>query len=206
MSDNELVPIQEAPITVKTLSSLLGSPTVPARYEAVADMVATVLVGRELGLAPMSALNNLFVVNGQVGMNGKAMLALVHRAGHRIDTKISTDGAESTAWRRDPLTDELIEVGTFTFTMEDAKRAKLADQGTYKQFPQIMLGWRAVSLAVRFAFSDVITGVLLPEEIGIEAEVEELPDAVLVTDLDDDSEVVEADDVTLELSASEEEE
>lgn len=65
------------------------------------------------------------------------------------------------------------------------------------------MGWRAVGLAVRFAFSDVITGALLPQEIvGLEGEsYDALPDeAVAVTDLDDDSEVA---DLAEELDAEE---
>lgn len=202
-SDDSLVPVNEAPITTNTLSGLLGQPTVPKRYESVADMIATVLIGREMGLAPMTSLNELFVVNGQVGMSGKAMLALVHRAGHRIDIKISPTGATAVAHRRDPETKELVEVGTFEFTDEDAERAKLMGKNTYKQWPQVMMGWRAVGLAVRFAFSDVITGALLPQEIvGLEGEsYDALPDeAVAVTDLDDDSEVA---DLAEELDAEE---
>jgi len=191
MSDTDLVPIESAPVTIQTLKSLLGQPTVPARYESVADMVATVIQGRELGLAPMTALNNLFMVNGQVAMTGKCMLALVNRAGHRIDVRISSEGAEAVAHRRDPLTQELSEVGTFTFTEEDAERAGLLEKDNYQSYPQMMYGWRAVSMAVRFAFADVTIGVLLPEEVNIEAEVEPIPDAVLVTDLDDDSEAVD---------------
>ena len=155
--------IVDQPITIKALSNMLGGTTLPDRYETIGDAIATILVGREFGMAPIAALNELFVVNGQVGMSGKAMAALVAKAGHRIDMTLDPEVGTAVAWRRDPVTLELNEVGTFTFTMEDAETANLTGKGTYKKFPADMLGWKAVSRAVKFAFPDVIVGYL-PEE------------------------------------------
>jgi hypothetical protein len=191
------------PVTPTTLGNLIGGPTMPERYKSVGDAIATVLVGRELGLAPMTSINELYIVGGQAGMSGKAMLALIHRAGHRCDVKISTTGAKATAYRRDPVTKELDLVGEFTFDEEDAKRAKLTEKNTYKAWPQIMYGWRAVGLAARFAYSDVLTGLLLPEEIGIEdTPIEPIEDAIQVVDLDDEvDEGLDADEVAEALDA-----
>jgi hypothetical protein len=78
--------------------------------------------------------------------------------------------------RRDPYTHELMEVGSYEFTMEDAEAALLWTQDTYQEYPKYMLYWRAVGMAARFAFSDVTMGLMLPEEIGIDIPFVELVD------------------------------
>lgn len=159
--------IDDQPLTLKALSNMLMGSALPARYENVGDAVATILVGKELGLPPMASLNEMFLVNGSVGLSGKAMMSLVFRAGHAIYVTLSDEAGTAVAWRRDPVTGILGEVGTYTFTMEDAKRAKLDGTGTYKKYPKDMLGWKAVARAVRFAFPDTVMGYL-PSEIDIE--------------------------------------
>lgn len=166
MSDE--LSISNQPLTMTALSNMLNGSALPARYEYVGDAVATIMVGKELGLPPMASLNEMFLVNGSVGLSGKAMVSLVFRAGHAIYTTLDPKVGTAVAWRRDPVTGILSEVGTYIFTMEDAEAAGLAGTGTYKKYPADMLGWKAVARAVRFAFPDVIMGYL-PSEIGIEA-------------------------------------
>ena len=162
------IALSEQELTLKGLSRMLNGTALPDRYESVDDAIATIMVGRELALPPMASLNELYVVNGSVGMSGKAMVSLVFRAGHAIYTELSEDIGTAVAWRRDPVDGVLREVGTYTFTAADAERAGLSGKNTYEKFPADMLGWKAVARAVRFAFPDVVMGYM-PSEIGIEA-------------------------------------
>ncbi len=159
------VALVDQAITLNTLKQFIGTPSVPKRWKTLSDMVAAVLYGKELGLAPMEALQRLYVIDGNVAADGKALNALIHRAGHVLimDEMTTTRGAVK-AMRRDPFTNELMEIGVFEFTMEDAERAGLAGQDTYQDYPQDMLYWRAVSRAAKLAFPDVTTGMLLPQE------------------------------------------
>lgn len=191
------VPVDEMPITYTTLEMLSKLPTTPERFQnKPRDMLAVVLVGRELGVSPMSAINNLYLVDGDVAMKGKLMSALVHRAGHQLRVQIDTDSVTAEALRRDPYTHLLSPVGEFTFGQEDADRAGLAGKPAYQNFPTIMWSWRAVSTVCRFYFSDVLEGVgYVPDDFGIEAEVEPIPDEVDVhigEDPIEEAEVVEA--------------
>jgi len=171
--------VTDQPLTMTALQNMLAGAALPARYEYVGDAVATIIVGKELGLPPMASLNEMFLVNGSVGLSGKAMMSLVFRAGHAIYTTLDPKVGTAVAWRRDPVSGVLQEVGTYTFTMADAEAAGLASSGTYTKYPADMLGWKAVARAVRFAFPDVVMGYL-PTEIGIE--VDEGP----IIDIDDD--------------------
>lgn len=175
------IPLNETPITYQTLKYIINTPTVPVRYResatGVADMYAATLYGRELGIGPMTAISQLYLVNGQASMMGQLMLALVWRAGHRVKIDIEETGSTVTCFR------DGTEVGSFTFTVEDAARAGLLDAGTYEKYPKHMLTWRAVGMACRLFFPDVITGVkYVPQEIDVNAPVEILPEYVEVND------------------------
>jgi hypothetical protein len=146
---------------INSLENLL--PTLPDHIETVPDAVATMLVARELGLAPMSSFPDLMIINGVVGMTSKLMLALVYKAGHRVDIiEMSSKKAiiEAKRW----MHDEWIDSGTFIFTWEDAETANLAPKETYIQYPADMLMNKAIARAVRFAFPDVLRGYV-PDEM-----------------------------------------
>ena len=145
---------------IKVLNNLM--PTMPKHIESLSDAVATMIVARELGLAPLSSFPDLMVINGTVGMTSKLMLALVLKAGHRVDViEMTNEKAELHAWRK---YDEWVKVGTFTFTMDQADTAELSQKDTYVKYPADMLMNKAIARMVRFAFPDVLRGYV-PDEI-----------------------------------------
>ena len=190
--------ITKAPITYNTLVSLSQTPTVPDRYaERPFDMYAAMLVGRELGVDIMTSINELYLVDGKVSMSAKLMGSLVMREGHILKTKLSATGAEVEGYRRMP-NGQLVSMGSVTFTEEDAKQAKLWGTGAWKTFPQVMLGWRALSIAARFFFPECLTAVkYIADEVGIdEGEMPPLPNAVVVAELMvDEGEPLDAEEI-----------
>jgi len=146
---------------IKVLGNIL--PTLPNHIETVPDAVATMIVARELGLAPLTTFPDLMLINGTVGMTSKLMLALVKRAGHKTKVIEMTDEVASIeAWRR--YDDEWESEGVFTFTMEQAEVANLAAKDTYIQYPADMLMNKAIARMTRFAFPDVLRGYV-PDEM-----------------------------------------
>ena len=144
---------------IKVLNNLM--PTMPKHIESLSDAVATMIVARELGLAPLSSFPDLMVINGTVGMTSKLMLALVLKAGHRVDViEMTNEKAELHAWRK---YDEWVKVGTFTFTMDQADTAELSQKDTYVKYPADMLMNKASARMVRFAFPDVLRGYVPAE-------------------------------------------
>lgn len=183
VSNKLAIPIGDIPITGNTVKMLLNTPTIPARYKqsqtGFQDMMAVMLTGREMGFGPLTSLYEIYLVNGQAGLSGKAMLALVWRAGHKVTIDIEETGSTVHCWRR--FDDVLEHVGDVTFTVEDAATAGLLDKDTYISYPKTMLTWRAVSMACRLYYSDVILGVgYVPEELGVEAQMDEIPEGVIV--------------------------
>ncbi len=191
-SELAVLDVRERPFNMALITALSQGPTVPQRYaNKPNDMLAAVLVGKEMGIEPMEAINSLFLVNGTVSMSGKLMSALVHRAGHELHVSITKDKATVKCLRRDPYTHELHDVGSISFTTQDAERANLLDKETYQAYPSVMLTWRALSQACRIYFADVLSGVAyVPEEINVNAPLETI-------DLDDFA-VIEVDGVNLD--------
>ena len=179
--DPKNTPLVEMEMTYNTLVTLWKGPTIPARYKnsqsGPNDMLAAVLVGKEMGVGPMESIQSIYLVNGQAAMTGKLMGALVHRAGHRIRLEVGAKEVTAVAYRRDEVTHTLVEEGRWKFSEADAKKAGLAGKGPYVSYPLVMYGWRAVSALCRFYFADVVTGTMayVPEEVGIQAPVEALP-------------------------------
>lgn len=174
--DKALVPIDQAPLTLRAMGKMIGTPAIPDRYNNWREAMAAVYVGRELGLAPLESINNLYLVDGRVSLSGKTMLALVLRAGHRIHIDLNDERAVVTGYRWDENKSEYWEVGTFTFNMADAKRAGVLGKPAWIAYPATMMGWRAVSQMCKLAFADVLSGhAHMPEEFGIETPVEVLP-------------------------------
>ena len=178
MSDTEDLPLSEVPttnevaitgqpITITTLKKFMGTPSIPKRWKTMSEIIAGIKYGEEIGLLPMTSLQVLYVVGGGVAMMGKAMAALITARGHvLIVDEMSDKRGAVKAMRRDPYTHELLEVGIFEFTWADAEAAGLDKEDTYQDYPKDMLYWRAVSRCAKFGFPEVITGILLPEEIG----------------------------------------
>lgn len=124
-----------------------------------ADVLVTVMYGREMGLTPMQAIQGIYVVNGRPTCGGKLLLAKVRQAGHRVKIEATDKVARVTITRSDdrenPHTEE--------FTWADAERAKLTTKDTWKSWPKQMLTWRAVSNAVNVQCPEVAMGFEITE-------------------------------------------
>ena len=144
----------------------------------VESCVVAMIEGATIGLNPLQAVQGISVVNGRPALWGDALVAVVKGSpvfgGERIEWIKGGDedgfGCRVTVWRKgdeaNPTADQ--------FTVADAKRARLWDkEGPWKQYPRTMLRHRAVALAYRQAFADVLKGVRYAEEERDNAETPE---------------------------------
>lgn len=139
---------------------------VPKDYQQNPGAVLIAMqMGAELGLTPMSAIQNIAVINGRPSLWGDAMLAVVlgHRDCEGVDETLdeSTMTATCTVKRRDraPV--------VRTFSQADAKQAGLwGKSGPWTQYPKRMLQMRARGFALRDSFPDALRGIHLAEEAG----------------------------------------
>lgn len=179
--------IQEMPVTPKTLTVLSNSPTIPKAYQGrPADMLAVALQGRELGIGPMTAINNIDMIDGTISMRAKLMSALIFGAGHVVKTEEQTaEVCKLRCFRWHNGLRELIELGVVEYTIEDARTAGDTGKATYKKHPKAMLTNRALTLAARTFYGDVLAGIgYTPDEVGINAEPDDIPVELLKQELD----------------------
>lgn len=146
---------------------LAKSSMVPKAYQGKPeDVLVAVQWGKELGLAPLQALQNIACINGKPSVYGDTAMALVQNSPvcDNIEEFIENEGtpnptAVCVAHRknRTPI--------TARFSVEDAKRAGLwGKQGPWTAYPKRMLQMRARGFALRDAFPDVLKGLITVEE------------------------------------------
>ncbi|WP_372966686.1 recombinase RecT [Marinobacter sp.] len=144
---------------------LAGSQMVPKCYQNRAqDTLVAMMMGSELGLNPIQALQNIAVINGKPAIYGDALLALVQNhpkfGGHEESFDDQTMTATCTVWRKGET-----QRHTVTFSRADAEMAGLWNkQGPWKQYPKRMLMWRARGYALRDKFADALGGLITVEE------------------------------------------
>jgi hypothetical protein len=135
-----------------------------------ANVLVAVQLGMEMGVSPMQALQNIYVVNGRPAIFGDLLPAIVFNSGllESIHEEGDEKSASCTVKRKGH------DAITRTFTWEDAKRAKafeygktitLAEKQTYQSYPKRMLQMRARSWAIRDGFPDVLKGCAVKEEL-----------------------------------------
>ena len=148
-------------------SDILASSTmVPRDFQGKpGNVLVAIQWGREVGLGPLQALQNIAVINGRPSIWGDAALALVR--GHP-DCASVQEGAEGEGDARHgwcEVTRRGEQPQRRTFAVSDAKRAGLwGKSGPWTQYPDRMLQLRARGFAIRDVFPDALRGVLTREE------------------------------------------
>lgn len=150
---------------LKMAEMLSSSQMVPKHYQQKPqDTLVAMMMGSELGLNPIQALQNIAVINGKPAIYGDALLALVQNhpmfGGHEESFDESTMTATCSVWRKGEK-----KIHTVQFSQADAQRAGLWEKaGPWKQYPKRMLMWRARGYALRDKFADALGGLITVEE------------------------------------------
>lgn len=144
-----------------------------AREVAVANGTSAVLLGLNLGLDPLTALQQIILIKNRPSMYAKAKVAILQSRGYDI-------------WTKEPLTDEKAticvirpntggRVEEFSVTIEQAKKAGWTSNENYTKTPQDMLWARAAGRACDRTGSHILMGIPttedMPETIEVEAAV-----------------------------------
>lgn len=147
--------------------ALADTQFVPAGFRGKpGDVAAAVLAGKSVGMDPMTALQNIFVVQGRPAMYARSMHAIVLAAGHKVErTEATAESVTVIAKRKSEA-----EWQTFTWTIERAKQAGYVGNKKYTTDPIAMLTAKALAEACRTIAPDVLTGVAAyaAEEIELE--------------------------------------
>jgi len=130
-----------------------------------ADIFAILVMGQELNIAPMTALNSINVIQGKPTISPQLMIALTRAKFPNAYIEIKIDDENKTATcstARDMAQKELAY--TSTWDMDKAALMGLTGKDNYKKQAVNMLKWRAVAESFRVTFPDVLMGLYAPEE------------------------------------------
>ncbi len=170
MSDNlpaitppTLPSFEELGTLEKIANSVAKTSFVPRAYQGKpGDIFAAALYGREFGWSLMVSLQQINVIQGKPTMSAEAMVALIRKLGHSIETVEWTDTVCTLKGRHAYTGDE----GIVSFSMQDAERAGLKGDN-WRKYPKAMLRARATTMLARSLFADAILGIsYTPEELG----------------------------------------
>lgn len=162
-----------------------------------AQAVVKILAGRELGLAPLESMTNIYIVNGKVALQSKIIGSLIKKSKKYDYTVDKLDEKECTIsfFQTDEKGDKVL-LGKSTFSFSDAAKAGLVNKTVWQNYPRNMLFARALSNGARWYTADVFCGYT-PEEVEEEAK----PATKMIT-ISAEGEVV-SDDKTSETPVSE---
>ena len=122
--------------------------------------------GMSLGIAPVTALCEMHLIDGRAELSADLMAALVLRSGLCEEWTYVESSAERCELRT--RRKGASQPTTVVWTTERAKRADLAKRTNFQRYPEAMLRARAISELVRMAYPDVASGVYVYGEIGAE--------------------------------------
>lgn len=183
-------------------NSLRGKPS---------DVLAILLYGQELGLAPMQSIQGIYVVKGKPQLSSQLWTAMARKAGHKVVWGDRSDkSATVTITRGDdphPLTE--------TFTIEDAAKAGLCsiqDDGSvrarsqsgeklpWETYTKTMLANRAISNAGKLQCPEVAQGFAIEGDYDyIDPEIME---PLVVTRPEHHGDVLDVDEIDPEVVAA----
>lgn len=135
--------------------------------ESTAKIMIGILKGLEVGLAPVSAISTIMIINKRPSIWGDGAIALVQRTGKMEIFRETLTGEEfKDNWTAICEVKRIgQEITQRSFTWGNALKAGLTNKGPWKQYPQRMLQMRARAWALRDIFSDCLHGLAIAEEI-----------------------------------------
>jgi hypothetical protein len=147
--------------------TLIQSGALPSGIANMEQALAIIQYGRELGYAPMIALQNISLIKGRPSLAAHLIAARLKAAGIKIKVK---------EWTEKICTLGFNEDFEFSYTIEEATNAGLHGDN-WTKYPKQMLYARAVSMGGRVYAPEVLMGVYSIEEMQ---DVEEQPARTII--------------------------
>lgn len=131
--------------------------------EAIAKALVKIELGEAMGFTPAESMTGIDIIQGRVAVGANLRAARMQRSGYswRMD-QLDEKGCRLTIFRAGE------ELGTSTFTLEDATRAGLSGKDNYKKNPRNMYFARAITNAQRWYAPGVLGVDVLSTEEAID--------------------------------------
>ena len=151
---------------MKFAEMMSSSELVPKNFRGKpGDVLIAVEMGREVGLSPMAAIQNIGVINGKPGLYGDAGKAIL-LAGGCIIEEDDIEIIKKTGRARCKVTRKGRPPVERTYSLDNAKTAGLWNkEGPWRTNPERQMAWRAFWFAARDAAADLLKGIGGAEEL-----------------------------------------
>ena len=149
--------------------AVVASGLAPKSMQKAETVMIAIQFGSEIGLTPMSALQNIAVINGVPTIYGDCAKALVLASDVCEYVKEYTTGSieENTLTANCISKRKNGEELASSFSIQDAKLAGLwNNSSTWKKYPNRMLMFRARGFNLRDNFADILKGIKTAEEVS----------------------------------------
>lgn len=156
--------------TIAVAAGIVGKSE--SQASAIAKAVIAIQYGAEMGIPPLAALSNVYVINGRPSMAPAMMAAKLTERGYRYFVIQHDENACAIKY----VSPKGEVLGTSVFTMKDAKTAGLSsgpNSHNWQKYPRNMLFARCMANGVRWYCSEVFLGRVYTHEEAFEAEFEE---------------------------------
>ena len=167
VTSQELGMIKAIAATAQGAAGLL--PQINGKNMTEGQATVIMLYGHELGVGPMAALGQIFVVKNRPSASAQLLLGLMQSRDPHAGVEILERTAEKAKIR-------ITYKGRsqeFEATIEDAKLADLMKNPTWSKYPKQMLVWTAVRTGVRLMAADAINALAsLAPFSEVQAEIE----------------------------------
>lgn len=144
----------------------IKSQMLPTSIRSPEAAAIIILKGRELGLSFMTAIAHIHVISGKPTLSAELIQAMAKKniPGLKI---IPVEMTSEKATVKIKLPEEGAEWFTYSFTLDDAKKAELLKNPTWQKYPRAMLWSRCVTAALRIVCPEALMGIsYTPEEMG----------------------------------------
>lgn len=164
--------LRELSITT-SVEDLLESGALPPGISSKEKFLTIAQYGNELGLDPMTAVNNITLISGRMVIASSILGALIKKHGYEyiwtadwgFDEDKNTNYSEiEIFWFSTKLKREMSQ--KFRMTWAELTLAGLTSRDTYKKYPKQMMRARVLSAAVRAVCPEILLGMYTAEELA----------------------------------------
>lgn len=160
---------------MKTVAEYLARSGFFPDHLTVAQALAKIQAGQEVGIPPFAAMSGFHTVNGKPAASARLMGALIKKSGDYDYDVVETTEKQAVIeiWPiKDPKRKKKV-----TFTLKDAERADLLkgnNKETWRKYPEQMLFARCISKAITQHCPHLFYGsqVYTPEELDAKVDVD----------------------------------
>jgi hypothetical protein len=147
-------------MTIDTIGTMAASMAASGLFgKNKEQLFSLMLIAQAEGIHPAIAAQEYDVIQGRPAITARAALARFQAAGGSIKYLARTD-AECKVWAHHPRGGELV----VTWTIEQARKAGLADKDNWKKNPRAMLSARATAEVIRAVYPACLNRMYTADE------------------------------------------